>query len=79
MRQKRQPEFMTEYAIELKYHPSKINVASDELSQKPMAMFLTSQKELLKNIRQLGLEIVLFGLEAQIMALQLQASFGREV
>lgn len=63
---------MTNYDIDLKCHLGKINVTSDALSRKPIALFLMHQKELLEEIRQLDLEIILLELEVQIMAMQLQ-------
>lgn len=45
---------MADYDIDLQYQPSRINMAPNGLSQKPM------QKELLEEMRYLDLEVVLF-------------------
>lgn len=44
MRQRRLLELMADYNIDLQYHPNKINVVSDNLSTKPMMIFLMQQK-----------------------------------
>ena len=54
MRQRRWLELMTDYDIDLQYHPGKINVVPDALSRKPkasMAMQITQQKELFEEKR----------------------------
>lgn len=53
---------MANYPINLQ-HPDKINIVPNALNRKPIAIFLTLQKELLEEIRQLELEIVLPGIE----------------
>ena len=45
---------MTDYDIDLQYHPGKVNVVPDALSRRPeanMVMLLTQQEELLKEMR----------------------------
>lgn len=64
---------MTDYDMNLRYHPGKISVVPDALSRKLMAMFLTQQKELLEEMR-LAFEGIMPGSEMQFMTLQLQSS-----
>jgi len=52
---------MTDYDIDLQYHPDKVNIVSDALSKRPeadMVMLLTQQEELLKEMRRLDLIVI---------------------
>ena len=52
---------MVDYDIDLQYHPEKINVVPDALTRKlkaSMAMQITQQKELFKEIRQMDLMVI---------------------
>lgn len=61
MRQQRWLELMADYDLDMQYHPGKLNGVSDILSRTSMAMYLTAQKELLKEMRRLNLEVILPG------------------
>lgn len=50
---------MAYYDIDLYYYHSKFNMVLNALSKKTMTMFLIQLKELLKEIRQLELDITL--------------------
>ena len=61
MRQRWWLELMTDYDINLQYHPSKVNVVPDALSRElenNMLIQLTHQKELLREIIKLDLMII---------------------
>ena len=73
MRQRRWLELMADFEIDLQYHPGKVNVVPDALSRRPVAMFLTQQKELLEEMRSLDLEIVLPGMAPSCVAMQVQS------
>ena len=60
MRQRRWLELMTNYDIDRKYHPEKVNVVPDALSKKPgacMVMQITQQRELLEEMRRMELMV----------------------
>lgn len=46
---------MTDYELNLQYHPDKVNVVPDTLSRKPVAMFLTRHKELVEEMNRLDI------------------------
>ena len=51
---------MVDYDMEINYHPSKANVVADALSRKThatMACLITTQKELLKDLDSMGIEV----------------------
>jgi len=74
MRQRRWLELMTEYDLSLQYNPGRVNVVPDALSRRPAAMILTEQKKLIEKMRRLILKVVIPGVVAHCMALQLQSS-----
>lgn len=71
-RKRRWPELIVNYNIALWYHLDKINVVPKTLNRKFMIIFLTQLKELLEEIQQLELDIVLPGLDVQMIVLQIQ-------
>lgn len=55
-------------------HLVKTNVVRDALRKKPMAMYLTQQKEILNDMDGFELEVPLSKVTSQLMTLQLQSS-----
>jgi len=51
MRQRRWLKLMTEYDLNLQYHPGRVNVVPDALSRRPAVMILTEQKNLIEEMR----------------------------
>jgi len=52
---------MADYDIYLQYHPKKVNMVPDALSRKPevcMAMQITQQEELFREMRQMDLMVI---------------------
>ena len=75
MRQRRWLELIKDYDLEILYHPGEANVVADTLSQKRQISFakrITSQKQLLKDLRRLDVEVVLGDLEVHLASLKLQ-------
>jgi hypothetical protein len=76
IRQRRWLELMADYDVELQYHPGKAHVVPDALSRRPgdcMALQLTQQKELLKEIIELDLMVIRrVNNNGQLMAFQIQ-------
>ena len=51
-----------DYDCSINYHPGKANVVADALSQKSSsfsAALLTTQKEIIKDLQRMGIEIVM--------------------
>jgi len=62
MRQKRWLELMKDYELTIHYHPGKANVVADALSRKSggsLAVLLTQQTGLLKEIEKMQLEVLI--------------------
>ena len=76
-------ELMTNYDVDLQYHPRKINVVPDALSRKPeayMNMQLTQQKEILKEMMWLDLMVVRrTSASGQLMAFQIQPTLMEKI
>ena len=62
MRQRRWLELIKDYDCLINYHPCKANVVADALSRKSsdfLAALLTTQKEIIKDLERMGIEIVM--------------------
>ena len=65
MRQRRWIELIKDYDLSIHYHPGKANVVADALSWELVslnAMILSSQPELGKELDQLGIEVIKYGM-----------------
>ena len=63
MRQRRWLELLKDYDLIIHYHPGKANVVADALSRKHveiLAVLITHQSQLLKDIRKLKLDIRIY-------------------
>ena len=75
MRQRRWLELIKDYDLEILYHPGKANVVTDALSHKKQVSLvptITSQKEILEDLRQLDIEVVVGDVEKYLASLRLQ-------
>jgi len=79
MCQRRWLELMTDYDLDLQYHPRKVNVVLDALSRKPSFMMITQQKEMQEEILRLDLEIILPGDIGRLMILVTQPSLIEKI
>ena len=83
MRQRRWLELMTDYDIDLQYHPRKINVVPDALSRKPeasMAMQIIQQKELFEEMKRMDLMVIRRAIARnQLMAMQIQPTLFEKI
>ena len=62
MRQRRWLELIKDYGCLINYHPGKANVVANALSRKSsdfLAALLTTQKEIIKDLERMGIEIVM--------------------
>ena len=73
MRQRRWLELMADYDIDLQYHPGKVNVVPDALSRYPTVMMLTEQSRLRLEIRDMDMDVILPGITAEFMSLQIHS------
>lgn len=62
MRQSRWLKFLKDYDCNLNYHPSKVNVVANKLSQKPssdtLATMHTLKRHLLLDIEQVDIDLI---------------------
>ena len=74
MRQRRWLELIKDYDLEILYHPGKANVVVDALSCKKqvnVVAMITSQKEIIEDLRRLDVEVVLEEVEARLSSLRI--------
>ncbi|MFG1569961.1 hypothetical protein ACDT16_13840, partial [Staphylococcus aureus] len=74
MRQRRWLELIKDYDVELQYHPGKANVVADALSRRSGAFMLTSQKHILEDLAEMGIEILLPSDVGLLANLQVQSN-----
>ena len=83
MRQRRWLELMANFDIDLQYHPGKANVVPDALSRKSddyMAVQITQQKELIKEMAKLDLMVIWkSNVAEQMMTLQLRPNLIEKI
>ena len=77
LRQRRWLELLKNYTMDIKYHPRKANAVADALSQKPkgmVALLLTEEPYLLRELEKLQIEILLPGEQTYLAALQVTST-----
>ncbi|KAJ6808834.1 uncharacterized protein M6B38_165845 [Iris pallida] len=74
MRQRRWLELLKDFDMELTYHPGKANKVADALSRRPEAFFLNTPKEILEDLRKMGIEVICPIIEGIWQNLQVQSS-----
>ena len=79
MRQRRWLELLADYDIDLQYHPGKANVVADALSRRGGAYFLTEQRHILEDLREMGIEVILPGDNGLMASLQVQSSIVERI
>ena len=82
MRQRRWLKFLVDYDLEINYHPGKANVVADALSRKSqtiMASSITTQKELLRDLEMMGIEVRRYQSDAMLSAIEIQPSILDEI
>jgi len=82
MRQRRWLELLKDYDMEVKYHPSKLNVMADVLSRKStgsIAYLLTYEKRLLKELDVLQIKVLLPGNQSCLAALQISSPLFEQI
>ena len=75
MRQRRWLELLVDYDLEINYHPGKANVVADALSRKThatLACHLTTQKEILKDLDEMGIEVRMYQHNATLAYMEIQ-------
>ena len=75
MRQRRCLELIKDYGCLINYHPGKANVVADALSRKSsdfLAALLTTQKEIIKDLERMGIEIVMGDSQVFMASLTIQ-------
>ena len=82
MRQKRWLELIKDYDCSINYHPSKANVVADALSRKSScfsAALLTTQKEIIKDLKRMGIEIVMGDSQVFMASLTIQPTLLEKI
>ena len=82
MRQRRWLELLVDYDLEINYHPGKVNNVADALSRKSHAKLnsiITFQKELIRDLERMGIELCLHGSNTTIATLVIQLSLIDEI
>ncbi|KAJ6839083.1 uncharacterized protein M6B38_316420 [Iris pallida] len=74
MRQRRWLELLKDFDMELTYHPGKANKVADALSRRPEAFFMNTPKEILEDLRKMGIEVIRPLTEGMWQNLQVQSS-----
>ncbi|TXG67662.1 hypothetical protein EZV62_008937 [Acer yangbiense] len=77
MRQRRWLELVKDYDCTINYHPGKANVVADALSRKSsgcLAMLITTQKSILRDIEKYGIRIITHGQREFLAHLKVQPS-----
>jgi len=67
MRKRRWLELVVDYDLNIQYHSGKANMVPDSLSRKLVVMMLAGQKELVKELQLLDIEVVLSKTDGQMM------------
>ena len=79
MRQRRWLEFLADYDVNLQYCPSKANVVADSLSRYPVAYQLTTQRHILEDFEDLGIEIIFRRADEVFFPFVLQSSIVEKI
>ncbi|TXG69298.1 hypothetical protein EZV62_004233 [Acer yangbiense] len=77
MRQRRWLELVKDYDCTINYHPGKANVVADALSRKSsgcLAMLITTQKSILRDLEKYGIRIITHGQREFLAHLKVQPS-----
>jgi hypothetical protein len=75
MRQRRWLELLKDYDININYHPGKANSVADALSRKGdgrVAALITTQRDILRDLEKLGIELQVRDSSSTLMALQVK-------
>ena len=82
MRQRRWLDLIKDYYCSINYHPGKANVVADALSRKSSgfsAALLTTQKEIIKDLKRIGIEIVMGDFQVFMASLTIQPTLIEKI